>query len=252
MLRPRLSVFLMYKDRELIKSKNFIDSRYLGDPLNAVNIYNDMNIDELIIMDVGASIQNKTPNYELIENIGAIARMPVCYGGGIKNINQIEKIISFGIEKVSISSEAYCSDIIIKSSQKFGSQSIVCCIDVRFSDELGKYEVFTHRGTQKINKSLEQLISFFHETGAGEIIFNDIDRDGTYKGFDQNLLSKVFSLTKIPISFVGGLSSLDEVSLLSNKFGNFGIAAGSLWSFLGQDGPVLINYPINRKKSLFK
>ena len=160
MLRPRLIVFLMLEDGYIKKSKLFSNSRYLGDPLNAVQIYSDLNVDELIILDVNATNHNKSPNYDLLKNIGSIARMPLCYGGGIKDISQIDKIIRCGIEKISISSEVFNNKELIKqASKKYGSQSIVCCIDTKLNKSTYEYEIFVNRGQLKVSSDIKNMIN---------------------------------------------------------------------------------------------
>lgn len=253
MLRPRLIVFLMLEDGYIKKSKLFSNSRYLGDPLNAVQIYSDLNVDELIILDVNATNHNKSPNYDLLKNIGSIARMPLCYGGGIKDISQIDKIIRCGIEKISISSEVFSNKELIKqASKKYGSQSIVCCIDTKLNKSTYEYEIFVNRGQLKVSSDIKNTIKIIEDCGAGEIIINNISHDGTYQGYDLNLLDLVINTANIPISFAGGLSSMKEIKEISAKYPCIGITAGSIWSFLGKNGPVLINYPSqDEKKQLF-
>jgi len=161
MLRPRLIVFLMVDQNYVRKSVNFSNSRYIGDPLNTIRIFNDFDVDELVLIDISATREKKEPNYKLIENIASISRMPLCYGGGINNVKQIEMIINLGVEKVSISSEAIMKPELIKvASAEFGSQSIVSCLDVKISPKSNQYEVYIINGTQKVNESLLDCVDF--------------------------------------------------------------------------------------------
>ncbi len=253
MNRPRLIVFLMIDNGYLRKSVKFLDSVYVGDPLNAVKIFSDFEIDELIFVDINATKENRDPDYELLKNIASVSRMPICYGGGIKSLNQIEKIINLGVEKVSICSEAILNETLIKeASMAFGKQSIVGCLDVKRSNDLKKYEVFVHNGKKKLDVSLEYCIESLLINGAGEILINNIDLDGTYKGFDTDLVSKVVQLSSAPVTIVGGAGSLKDITRLWKNTNVSGVAAGSLWSFRYSHNTVLLNYPdINTKLSLF-
>jgi imidazole glycerol-phosphate synthase subunit HisF len=252
MTRPRLIVFLMIEGSYVRKSISFLDSRYIGDPLNAVKIFSDFKVDELILIDISATREEREPDYDLLENIASVSRMPLCYGGGINSLHQIEKIINIGFEKVSISTEAINNpQLLLDSSSVFGSQSIVGCLDIRYSDNMG-YEVFTNNGTRNSTINLLDSIKFLVDNGVGEILVNNISLDGTYKGMDNDLIKEAMEYSDVPVTFVGGLSSFDEIKMISKKFRPSGIAAGSLWCFKGKHGPVLLNYPDkNEKMKLF-
>ena len=244
MLRPRLVVFLMIKDGYIKKSKSFADYRYIGDPLNTVKIFSDFLADELVLVDIDATQNKCEPNYALIKNIASISRMPICYGGGINELSQIEKIINLGVEKVSICSASFCKIGFIKESVlKFGAQSIVGCVDIKYSKITHEHEVYIKSGSAKAGINVTEAIDLLVSDGVGEIIVNNIDLDGTYKGFDENLIEQVVRRSPVPVTALGGASSLDDIKELWQFTNVSGIAAGSLWSFFGENGPVLINYP---------
>ena len=244
MLRPRLVVFLMIKDGYIKKSKSFADYRYIGDPLNTVKIFNDFLADELVLVDIDATQNKCEPNYALIKNIASISRMPICYGGGINELSQIEKIINLGVEKVSICSASFSKIGFIKESvSKFGAQSIVGCVDIKYSKITHEHEVYIKSGSTKAKINLTEAIDLLVSDGVGEIIVNNIDLDGTYNGFDKNLIEQVVRRSPVPVTALGGASSLDDIKELWQFSNVSGIAAGSLWSFFGENGPVLINYP---------
>ena len=253
MNRPRLTVFLMIENGYVRKSVKFKNSVYIGDPLNTVKIFSDFEVDELIFVDINATMENRNPDYELIKNIASVSRMPLCYGGGINNLNQIEKIISLGVEKVSICSAAILNKNLIKEAATiFGKQSIVGCLDIRFSKKLQQYQVYTHNGEENLDLDLESCIEFLVINGVGEILINNIDLDGTYGGFDIDLVSKITELASIPVSICGGGKSYLDIKNLWKLTNISGIVCGSLWSFKENNNSVLINYPNKKDKhSLF-
>lgn len=250
MLRPRIIPCLLVHQKGLIKSVNFKNYKYVGDPLNAVRIFNEKEVDELMVLDIDASVENREPDFKMIENLAAECNMPICYGGGIKTIEQAQKIFSLGVEKIAISS-AIIHDIslIKKMVEIVGSQSIVVVLDVKKSF-FGTYEIYIHNGKIKTNKNLLEFVKELEIVGVGEIIINAIDQDGVMKGYDFNLIEKVRNLVNIPITVLGGAGSLDDIQKLISKFGLIGCAAGSLFVFKGIYKAVLINYPSRAEKDL--
>ena len=247
--RPRLIVFLMIDNGYLRKSKKFGESIYIGDPLNTVKIFSDLGADELILVDINATNEKRDPDFDLLKNIASVARMPICYGGGINNIHQIDKLIKLGIEKVSICSAAFSEiDLIKQASDAFGKQSIVGCLDIKYSKKLQKYNIYSHRGSILVNKSIEEAVNYLVKNGAGEIFINNIDLDGTYQGFDKEIISKIVHMSPIPISVSGGASSLEDIKNLWDQTQINGISAGSLWSFIDKNYTVLLNYPNYQQK----
>jgi cyclase len=247
--RPRLIVFLMIDNGYLRKSQKFGDSTYIGDPLNTVQIFSDLGADEIILVDINATREQRDPDYDLIKNIASVARMPICYGGGINNLHQIDRLIKLGIEKISICSAVFLEkDLIKQASVAFGKQSIVGCLDIKYSKKLEKYHIYSHRGSILVDKSIDDAVQYLIENGVGEIFVNNIDLDGTYKGFDKKIISKIVEMSPVPISVSGGASSLEDIKNLWNETQINGIAAGSLWSFIDKNNTVLLNYPDDQQK----
>lgn len=248
MLRPRIIPCLLVRNKGLVKTVNFGDSKYVGDPINAVKIFNEKEADELIVLDIDASVNKQLPDLSLIQKIAAECRMPLCYGGGVKTVEQANKIVSLGVEKVAISSAAIENPkLIAEIAKEIGNQSIVVVIDVKKS-LLGKYEVYTHNGKNNTKKNPLELAKQAQDLGAGEIIINSIDLDGKMKGYDLNLALSLRKAISIPMSVLGGAGSLSDISELISICGVVGAAAGSLFVFKGPYKAVLINYPEQAKK----
>lgn len=249
MLRPRIIPCLLVQNKGLVKTFQFRQSKYVGDPINAVRIFNEKEVDELIVLDIDATVQNREPDYTMIKNLAAECRMPLCYGGGVKTVEQFQKIVSLGAEKVAISSAAIKnSQLISDAAAQVGSQSVVVVMDVKKHGLLGKYEIFVNNG--KIPTKLNPIDFARHvqELGAGEIVVNSIDNDGVMRGYDFYLVKKIRDTISIPLTVLGGAGSLDDIGHLINKFGIIGAAAGSLFVFKGVYRAVLINYPNHSEK----
>lgn len=248
MLRPRIIPCLLVKDKGLVKTVNFKNPKYVGDPLNAVRIFNEKQVDELTVFDIDASSANREPDYKMIEYLASECRMPLCYGGGVKTVEQAQRIFSLGVEKVAISSAAiYDASLISEIAKKVGSQSVVVVIDVK-KKLLGGYEVYTNNGRKGTGRSPFDFARQVESLGAGEIVINSIDNDGQMKGYDIALAEKVRSITSLPLTVLGGAGSLKDVGALINKFGIIGASAGSLFVFKGIYKAVLINYPTPTEK----
>ena len=243
MLRPRIIPCLLVKDSGLVKSTQFKKYKYVGDPINSVKIFNEKEVDEIMIIDIDATVYNRPPNYRLIESIAAECRMPFCYGGGIKTIEQAQRIFSLGVEKIAISHEAIVNpNIISQLSVRVGSQSVVIILDVK-KHRNGNYEIWTHNGTKNTGIDPVQFSIEAEKNGAGEIVINSIDNDGLMKGYDLNIIDQVRSVTNLPMTVLGGAGSLKDIAMLVEKYSIMGIAAGSLFVFKGIFKAVLINYP---------
>lgn len=248
MLRPRITPCLLIRNGGLVKTVNFANPKYVGDPINAVRIFNEKEVDEIIVLDIDASVLNQEPDYALIRNLAAECRMPLCYGGGVKSVDQIEKIISLGVEKVAISSAAIANpDLIAKAAEVVGSQSISVVMDVK-KGRFGEYEIFTHNGTKAMGLNPSEFAKAAETRGAGELIVNAIHCDGVMKGYDLELARKVRESTSLPITVIGGAGSLQDISALIQALGTIGAAAGSLFVFKGNFRAVLINYPSRAEK----
>ncbi|MGH9411336.1 MAG: AglZ/HisF2 family acetamidino modification protein [Vicinamibacterales bacterium] len=242
MLRPRVIPCLLVHKGGIVKTVRFADPRYVGDPLNAVRIFNEKQVDELIVLDIDASVDTREPDYQLIAHLASECRMPLCYGGGVKRVDQVERIIELGVEKVALSSAALeTPDIVSQMAAAAGSQSIVAVLDVRGTGT--RAEIWTHNGTRRTGQALVPWARRMQGAGAGEIVVNAIDRDGTMTGYDLDLMASVRAAVTLPLTALGGAGSLDDIRRLIGTFGIIGAAAGSLFVFKGPYRAVLINYP---------
>ncbi len=243
MLRPRIIPCLLLRDKGLVKTVGFTDSKYVGDPINAVRIFNEKGADELIVLDIDASARGTEPNFRLIETFAAESRMPLCYGGGIRSADHAKTIISLGVEKVAISSAAIADpSLISRVADAVGRQSAVAVLDVK-AGRWGKYEVWTQNGTKSTKRSPKELAIELVQAGVGEIVLNSIDNDGRMKGYDLKMVEPVREAIDVPLTVLGGAGSLKDIGELIRRFGVIGAAAGSLFVFKGVYRAVLINYP---------
>jgi len=253
MLHSRIIPVLLVKDKGLVKTVKFKDYKYVGDPINAVRIFNEKEADEMVVLDIDATVENREPDYKMIETLASECRMPLCYGGGIKTIEQAMRILGLGVEKVALSSSALENPLLLrKLSMQVGSQSVVVVLDVRKKLFGGKYDCYTHNA--KINTGIYpiEFAKLAQEHGAGEILINSIDNDGVMKGYDLELIRKVKSQVTIPVTALGGAGSTDDLAKLIASEKIIGAAAGSLFVFKGKYRAVLINYPNNNeKKNIF-
>lgn len=244
MLRPRITPCLLVHKGGLVKTVGFKTPKYVGDPINAVKIFNEKEADELIVLDIDATVNNTEPDYRLIANLAAECRMPLCYGGGIKTHEQAKRIIGLGVEKVAISSAAVeTPELISRIADEIGRQSVVVVLDVKkrmFSED---YDVFTKNASNNTHRSVFDLAAEVERLGAGELVINSIDRDGTMRGYDLVLAEKIRRAVKIPITILGGAGSLADLEALIRSCGVLGASAGSLFVFKGPYRAVLINYP---------
>lgn len=249
MLRPRIIPCLLIQNGGLVKTVNFGSPKYVGDPLNAVRIFNEKEVDELIVIDIDATAHKREPDYALIKSLAAECRMPLCYGGGVKTVEQIQTIIGLGVEKVALSSAALADpELVSRAAEKVGSQSVVVVLDVKKSGLFRKYEVFTHNGSRGSGFGPAELAKKMQALGAGEIVINSIERDGQMKGYDVDLIDTVRASITLPMTALGGAGSLQDVSDLIRRFDIIGAAAGSLFVFKGTYRAVLINYPNRQDK----
>lgn len=243
MLRPRIIPCLLIRKKGLVKTVKFGPGKYVGDPINAVKIFNEKEADELIVLDIDATVNGAEPDFALIQKLAAECRMPLCYGGGVKTVEQAKRIIGLGVEKVAISSAALADPQLITAiAKEIGSQSVVVVLDVKKSF-FGKYEVYTHNGQKGSGRSPVDMARLAESLGAGEIVLNSIDLDGQMKGYDVDLAKKVREAIKLPMSVLGGAGSLDDIGKLISSCGVVGASAGSLFVFKGSLRAVLINYP---------
>ncbi len=243
MLRPRVIPCLLVHDKGLVKTVQFKDPKYVGDPINAVRIFNEKESDELMVIDIDATRENREPDYKMIENLAAECRMPLCYGGGVKTVEQAHRIFSLGVEKIAISAAAIQTpELVTAMAERVGSQSVVVVLDVK-KKMLGGYELYTHNGKKSTGKNPVEFAIKMQELGAGEIVVNSIDQDGMMKGYDLNIIDKIRKSISLPMTVLGGAGSLQDIGKLINQYGIIGAAAGSLFVFKGIYKAVLINYP---------
>ena len=251
MLRPRIIPCLLVHKGGLVKTVGFKAPKYVGDPINAVKIFNEKEADELVVLDIDASVNGAEPNYAMIAKLAAECRMPLCYGGGITSAQQAARIIDLGVEKVSVSAAAVKNPTLLgQMAEAIGRQSLVAVVDVRKKSGLFAkgHEVCTHNATRGHLEDPVELACRLEAAGAGEIVLNSVDRDGSMKGYDLELAHRMRSALKVPLTVLGGAGSLEDMCELFQRCGVVGAAAGSLFVFKGQYRAVLINYPTPLQK----
>ncbi len=249
MLRPRIIPCLLVHQGGLVKTVGFKDPKYVGDPINAVKIFNEKEADELIVLDIDATANNVEPDYKMIANLAAESRMPLCYGGGVRTPEQAKRIVGLGVEKVAISSAAVQDpSLISRISDEIGRQSVVIVIDVKKRMFSKEYDVWVNNGKQNTKLNALDFAVQAAKLGAGEIVVNAIEHDGKMKGYDISLATRLREVVNIPITILGGAGSLDDMQALFAKCGVVGAAAGSLFVFKGVYKAVLINYPNSQQK----
>ncbi len=249
MLRPRIIPCLLVRNSGLVKTVRFEDPKYVGDPINAVKIFNEKESDELLVLDIDATVAGTEPNFRLIAQLATECRMPLCYGGGIKNVEQAKRIIGLGVEKVAISSAAIDNPGLLSMvAQEIGNQSVVVVLDVKKNLLDGNYQVWTHNGRKNTRKCPVQLAQEAESRGAGEIVINSIDNDGQMQGYDVTLACQLRETIHLPMTMLGGAGAFRHISQLIRACGVVGAAAGSLFLFKGVQRAVLINYPSPTQK----
>jgi len=243
MLNIRIIPGLLLRNQGLVKTVSFKDPKYVGDPINAIKIFNEKEVDELIFFDTTATGDGRRPNFKLIADIAGECFMPFGYGGGIRDLDDIKQLFSIGAEKVVINSYAIENPEFIKNAAiHFGSQSIIVSIDVRRSI-LGKYTVYAQGGKIATKYDPVEFAKVMAEMGAGEIILTSIDRDGTMAGYDIDLIKKVTSVLNIPVVASGGAGKIQDFIDAIHKGGASAVSAGSMFVFQGKHRAVLISYP---------
>ena len=251
MLRPRIIPCLLVHQGGLVKTQGFKDPKYVGDPINAVRIFNEKESDELIVLDIDATVHGREPDFGLIAKLAQECRMPLCYGGGVTTAEQAQRIVDMGVEKVAVSSAAIANPALLsKMAAAVGRQSVVAVLDVRKKTGLFAkgYEVCTHNAKRAHKLDPIALAKQLQDAGAGEILINVVDRDGAMQGYDLNLASQFRQALRVPMTFLGGAGSLEHIGQLVSRLGVVGAAAGSLFVFKGKYRAVLINYPTPAQK----
>ncbi len=243
MFRPRIIPVLLLKDLALVKSIGFKNYKYIGDSINAVKIFNDLRADELVFLDITASKEDRLISLDFVKDVGEEANMPFAVGGGIRSIEDIRKIISAGAEKVVINSYAAQNPEFIKeASQTFGSSTIVVCIDVK-KKLFGGLQTWILNGTKSTKYSPIDFAKLMEEKGAGEIIIQSIEKDGSMEGYDLGLIKSISEAVKIPVVALGGAGKLKDLEDAFHLSYANGLAAGSLFVYQSKKRGVLINYP---------
>lgn len=242
MLRSRVIPCLLVHNKGLVKTEKFTNPKYVGDPINAVKIFNEKQVDELIVLDIDCTAKRRSPDLKLIGNLANECRMPLCYGGGIKDVETAQKIIALGVEKIALSSAAIENMPLLKSlSAVVGRQSVVVVLDVK-KNMWGRYDVLTSNGTKKSKRKFSDLLAELECIGVGEVVINSIDKDGTKSGYDFSLVDIVRSAVSCPITVLGGAASEKDIISLIEKYKVIGASAGSLFVFKGKYKAVLISY----------
>lgn len=239
----RVIPVLLLKNAGLVKTTQFKDPKYIGDPVNAVKIFNDKEVDELIFLDILATKENKSIPFEFLAEVAQECFMPLAYGGGIRSIEDIEKILKLGVEKVILNTIAVSNPNFLKEAvDKFGSSTIGVALDVK-KNFWGNYEIYSHGGTQNTKLDPIQFAKKLDDIRIGELMINSIDRDGTQKGYDHTLIKKITDVVTMPVIACGGAGSISDFEKAVHESGASAVAAGSMFVFHGKHRAVLISYP---------
>lgn len=243
MIKTRVIPSLLLQGRGLVKTVKFKDPVYIGDPVNAVRLFNEKECHELVVLDINATVQKRPPDFKLVQEIAEECFMPFAYGGGIRSLEDIRTLVHLGVEKVIINSYAFENpDFISEAAKTFGSSTIVVSIDVK-KDLFGRYEVFALGGRKNTSKNPKDYALEMERRGAGEIFLNAIDRDGVMKGYDLCLIRSVSEAVEIPVIACGGAGKIEDLGTAVNEGGASAVSAGSLFVFWGRQKGVLINFP---------
>ena len=242
MLKNRIIPCLLIENNKLVKTEKFKNKKYVGDYLNAIKIFNEKEVDELIVLDISASKNKKGPNFEIIEKFSSECFMPVAYGGGISSLEHAKKIFKLGIEKICIQSAALDNPNLIKElSNYFGAQSLIFSLDIK-KNFFGKHKIFRSDKRKLLNEDWKEVLKQFVDIGIGEILLNSVDNDGTMKGMDLKLINEASKILNIPLVSIGGVGKIEDIKKAIDS-GSDAVAAGSYFVFYGSHKAVLISYP---------
>lgn len=242
MLKHRVIPCLLLKNQGLVKSTKFAKPKYVGDPINAIRIFNEKEVDELLVLDIEASKKKHKPNYDLIEQFAGECFMPLAYGGGIKTVEQARRLFSIGVEKISIQTSALSNlDLVSDITARYGNQSVVVSIDIR-KNFMGRYKLFHAASAKNLDQDWSQFLKLAVEAGAGEILLNAVDKDGTLSGVDTQLIRNAAEICRVPLIAVGGIGSIADMKSAVNAGAN-AVAAGAFFVYYGPHRAVLITYP---------
>lgn len=246
MLATRLMPCLLMSNGALVKTVRFKSPVYVGDPVNAVRIFNQKEVDELVLLDIEATTHHRGIDYETLEKVVSECFMPICYGGGVNTLEDMRQLFSLGVEKISLGAAAFENpDLIRQASAEFGNQAIVVTLDVK-KRMLGGYSVRTHQGEKDARVNPVEAARNMEKLGAGEILLNSIDRDGTWSGFDLKLIRDVTNAVGLPVIACGGAGSMQDVRSAVSEGGASAVAVGSMAVFQGKDLGVLIKFPTRK------
>lgn len=241
MLRHRVIPTLLLRNGGLVKTTKFGEARYIGDPLNAIRIFNEKEVDELLVLDIMASRERRGPDFEVIREFSTECFMPFCYGGGITTLEQAEKLFALGVEKVSLQTATATNlDLVTRIAEKFGTQAVVASIDIK-TGWMGGYQLYWS-ATKAANKNWQEHLRRVVDAGAGEVVLNAVDRDGTMQGVDTKLIRTAADVIDVPLVALGGVGKLEDIKN-AIRAGASAVAAGAFFVFHGKHRAVLITYP---------
>lgn len=242
MIRPRAIPCLLLKNNGLVKTVKFGNPTYIGDPINAVKIYNEKEVDELIFLDITATNESREPDFDLVQRIATECFMPFAYGGGIRSIDCIKKLLRLGVEKVILNTISHEKpDLVRQAADAFGSSTIIAALDIK-KNLWGKYKRYIRSGKKAVDGDVIECAQRMEALGAGELFINSIDRDGVMQGYDLDIINKIAQSVNIPVIACGGAGNLSHIKDLIEKT-NVSAAAGSLFVYHGKIKGILINYP---------
>jgi cyclase len=247
MLRTRVIPCLQLINESLVKTVKFAKHGYIGDPINTVRIFNELEVDELCFLDIRATTEKRQPNFKILAEIANECFMPLSYGGGVKDAETAKKILSIGFEKIVINTAAYTNpELITEIADYSGNQSVVGSIDIK-KNLFGKYQVFTNDGTTKQSKDPLIWAKELEDLGAGELLLTSMDRDGTWKGYDTELLKRITSSVNIPVIANGGAGNIQHIGEVVQQANVSAVALGSLVVYQAEGLGVLVNFPDKQK-----
>ena len=251
MLRKRIIPCLQLIDESLVKTVQFKNHQYIGDPINTVRIFNELEVDELAFLDIRATLQKREPNLEILKRIANECFMPLSYGGGINNFETAKNILAIGFEKIIINTEAINNPGLIKElSETFGNQSVIVSIDVK-KNLFGKYQIFIEDGTKKTKINLKDWAVEVQKLGAGEILLTSMNQEGTWNGYDIELIKNIVNSVEIPVIANGGAGNTDDIIKVFKETDVSAVALGSMVVFQKKDMGVLVNFPDKEKLEEF-
>lgn len=243
MLQTRVIPCLQLINDSLVKTVKFDKHGYIGDPINTVRIFNELEVDELCFLDIRASVQGREPNIELLHQIADECFMPLSYGGGVKTFEKAQQILSIGFEKIVLNTSAYRTpEVVTKIAEHFGAQAVIGSIDVK-KNMWGKYQVYVNDGTEKIDMNVVEWAKKLENLGVGELLITSVDRDGTWSGYDTELIRKVSEAVSVPVIANGGAGEMKHIGEVVKKGHASAVALGSMVVYQKKGMGVLVNFP---------